>query len=160
MGVCNQVTFLILYYVTSWLVPLLNVTDAPIQVPNVCRSNRLIRLLLSTTTVTISFNGVVTQNFFAEGFFCVFSLNKCFPGFGCHVTDPFFIPCNGVLLNLLSLIARVKRVTVPSDELCERLYSSSGFPCAHTSLQTRWSRTILSALQDEQSPSSPSYLRT
>jgi len=35
MGVCNQVTFLILYYITSRLVPLLKVTDAPIQVPNV-----------------------------------------------------------------------------------------------------------------------------
>ena len=34
MGVCNQVTFLILNYITSRLVPLLKVTDAPIQVPN------------------------------------------------------------------------------------------------------------------------------
>ena len=35
MGVCNQVAFLILYYITSRLVPLHKVTDAPIQVPNV-----------------------------------------------------------------------------------------------------------------------------
>ena len=35
VGVCNQVTFLILTYITSRLVPLLKVTDAPIQVPNI-----------------------------------------------------------------------------------------------------------------------------
>ena len=35
VGVCNQVAFLILYYITSRLVPLLKVTDVPIQVPNV-----------------------------------------------------------------------------------------------------------------------------
>ena len=35
MGVYHQVTFLILYYITSRLVPLLKVIDAPIQVPNV-----------------------------------------------------------------------------------------------------------------------------
>ena len=33
VGVCNQVAFLILYYVSSRHVPLLKVTDAPIQVP-------------------------------------------------------------------------------------------------------------------------------
>jgi hypothetical protein len=33
------------------------------------RSNRLIRLLLSTTAVAICFNGVVTQNLFAEEIF-------------------------------------------------------------------------------------------
>ena len=35
VGVCNQVSLLILNYITSRLVPLLKVTDAPIQVPNV-----------------------------------------------------------------------------------------------------------------------------
>ena len=35
MGVCHQVTFLILHYITSRPVPLLKVIDAPIQVPNV-----------------------------------------------------------------------------------------------------------------------------
>ena len=35
VGVCHQVTFLILHYITSRLVPLLKVIDAPIQVPNV-----------------------------------------------------------------------------------------------------------------------------
>jgi hypothetical protein len=35
VGVCNQVTFLILNYITSRLVPLLKVIDAPIQVPNI-----------------------------------------------------------------------------------------------------------------------------
>ena len=35
MGVCNQVAFLILYYITSRLLPLLQVTDAPVQVSNV-----------------------------------------------------------------------------------------------------------------------------
>ena len=35
VGVCHQVTFLILHYITSRLVPLLKVIDAPIQVSNV-----------------------------------------------------------------------------------------------------------------------------
>ena len=35
MGVCNQVTFLILNYTASRLVPLLKVIDAPIQIPNI-----------------------------------------------------------------------------------------------------------------------------
>jgi len=35
VGVCNQVAFLILNYITSRLVPLLKVIDAPIQVPNI-----------------------------------------------------------------------------------------------------------------------------
>jgi len=33
VGVCNQITLLILYYGISWLVTLLTVNDAPIQVP-------------------------------------------------------------------------------------------------------------------------------
>jgi len=35
VGVGNQITFLILYYIISSLVPLLQVIDAPIQVPNI-----------------------------------------------------------------------------------------------------------------------------
>jgi len=35
VGVCNQVTFLILYYITSRLVSILKVNDAPIKIPNV-----------------------------------------------------------------------------------------------------------------------------
>ena len=35
VGVCNQITFLILYFIRSKLVTLLKVTDAPIQVPNI-----------------------------------------------------------------------------------------------------------------------------
>ena len=35
VGVCNQVAFIILHYITSSLVPLLKVTDAPIQAPNI-----------------------------------------------------------------------------------------------------------------------------
>jgi len=35
VGVCNQITFLIFYYISSRLVTLLKVTDAPIQVPNI-----------------------------------------------------------------------------------------------------------------------------
>ena len=35
VGVCNQVAFLILYYITSRLVPLLKVIDTPIEIPNV-----------------------------------------------------------------------------------------------------------------------------
>ena len=35
VGVCHQVTFLNLHYITSRLLPLLKVIDAPIQVPNV-----------------------------------------------------------------------------------------------------------------------------
>jgi len=35
MGVCNQITLLILYYISSRLVTLPKVTDAPIQVSNI-----------------------------------------------------------------------------------------------------------------------------
>ena len=35
VGVCKQVAFLILIYITSRLVPLFKAIDAPIQVPNV-----------------------------------------------------------------------------------------------------------------------------
>jgi len=35
VGVCNQITFLILYYISSRLLTLLKITDAPIQVPNI-----------------------------------------------------------------------------------------------------------------------------
>ena len=35
VGACNQITFAILHYISSRLVTLLKVTDAPIQVPNI-----------------------------------------------------------------------------------------------------------------------------
>ena len=34
VGIYNQITLLILYYISSRLVTLLKVTDAPVQVPN------------------------------------------------------------------------------------------------------------------------------
>jgi len=35
VGVSNQITILILYYINSRLVTLLKITDAPVQVPNI-----------------------------------------------------------------------------------------------------------------------------
>ena len=35
VAVCEQITFFILHYISSRLVTLLKVTDAPIQVPNI-----------------------------------------------------------------------------------------------------------------------------
>jgi len=35
VGVCNQITLLILYYTSSQLVTLLKVTDAPVEVPGI-----------------------------------------------------------------------------------------------------------------------------
>ena len=35
VGVCNQISFLVLYYNSSRLVPLLKVINAPIQVPDI-----------------------------------------------------------------------------------------------------------------------------
>ena len=35
VGVCNQISFLVLYYNSSRLVPLLEVINAPIQVPDI-----------------------------------------------------------------------------------------------------------------------------
>ena len=35
VGVCNHITLLILYYISSRLVSLLKVTDAPVQAPNI-----------------------------------------------------------------------------------------------------------------------------
>jgi len=39
VGVCNQITLLILYYITSRLLSLLNVTDGPIQVSDIFLSH-------------------------------------------------------------------------------------------------------------------------
>ena len=81
----------------------------------------------STFTINDSRHHLLQRRCYSEfvcwGSFWVFSQNKCSPGFGWRVTDPSFIPCNSVLSNLLSLIARVKRVTVPRVELCYRLWS-------------------------------------
>ena len=35
MGVCNQIPFLVLYYKSSRLVPLLEVINAPVQIPDI-----------------------------------------------------------------------------------------------------------------------------
>jgi hypothetical protein len=35
VGICKQITLLIISYVSSRLVTLLKVTDAPIQIPNI-----------------------------------------------------------------------------------------------------------------------------
>jgi len=35
VGICNQITFLILYYISSRMLTLLKVNDAPIQFPNI-----------------------------------------------------------------------------------------------------------------------------
>ena len=35
VGVCNQITFAILHYISSWLLTLPKVIDASIQVPNI-----------------------------------------------------------------------------------------------------------------------------
>jgi hypothetical protein len=35
VGVCNQIPFLVLYYKISRLVPLLEVINAPIQIPDI-----------------------------------------------------------------------------------------------------------------------------
>jgi len=39
VGVCNQISFLVLYYNSSRLVPLLEVINAPIQVPDIVDLN-------------------------------------------------------------------------------------------------------------------------
>jgi len=46
VGVCHQVTFLILHYITSRLVPLLKVIDASIQVPNVLEKIKIYRTII------------------------------------------------------------------------------------------------------------------
>ena len=35
MGICNQITLLLIYYISSRLLALFNVNDAPIQVPDI-----------------------------------------------------------------------------------------------------------------------------
>ena len=35
VGVCKQITILILHYISSRLVTIIKVTDAPIEVPNI-----------------------------------------------------------------------------------------------------------------------------
>ena len=48
VGVCNQITLLILYYISSRLVTLLKVIDAPIQVSDIIF---FIKLLVSGSSV-------------------------------------------------------------------------------------------------------------
>ena len=53
MGVCNQVTLLVLQYITSRLVPHLEFIDAPIQVPNV--SDRTVSFKFLNLTLKYAF---------------------------------------------------------------------------------------------------------
>ena len=63
MGVCNQVTFLILYYITSRLVPLLKVTDAPVQVPNVFVLTVSFKFLNSSSQLYLLFVPEMSANY-------------------------------------------------------------------------------------------------
>jgi len=58
VGVCNPVTFLILYYITSRLVPLLKAIDASIQVPNV--------FVLTVNFKFLNFSSQICLLFFPE----------------------------------------------------------------------------------------------
>ena len=63
VGVCNQVTFLILYYITSRLVPLLKVTDAPIQVPDVLDLTVNFKFLNFSSQLCLLFVPEMSANF-------------------------------------------------------------------------------------------------
>jgi len=60
VGVCNQVSFLILYYITSRVVPPLKVTDVAIQIPNILDLNVNFKIL--------NFGSQICLNFFPEKF--------------------------------------------------------------------------------------------
>ena len=63
VAVCHQVTFLILHYITSRLVPLLKVTDAPIQVPNVLDHTVGFKFLNFSSNIWLFFVPEVSANF-------------------------------------------------------------------------------------------------
>jgi len=52
VGICNQITFLVLYYISSRLVPLRKFIDAPIQVPNIF----ILLLVLSSSTLAFRYS--------------------------------------------------------------------------------------------------------
>ena len=63
MGVCHQVTFLILHYITSRLVSLLKVIDAPIQVPNVLDLTVSFKFLNFNSQICLLFVPEMSANF-------------------------------------------------------------------------------------------------
>ena len=63
VGVCNQVTFLILCYITSRLMPLLKVIDAAIQVPNVFVPTVSFRFQNSSSQICLLFFPKISANF-------------------------------------------------------------------------------------------------
>jgi len=63
VGVCNQVTFLILYFIRSRLVPLLKVIDAPIQVPNVFGLTVSFKFLSFISQICLLFVPEMSANF-------------------------------------------------------------------------------------------------
>ena len=56
VGVCNQVTLLVLHYITSRLVPLLKVMDVPVQVPNVFVLTARFKFLSSSPQICLIFS--------------------------------------------------------------------------------------------------------
>ena len=63
MGVCNQVTFLILNYISSRLLPLLKVIDAPIQIPNVVNLAVSFKFLNFSSQIFLLFIPEMSANF-------------------------------------------------------------------------------------------------
>ena len=63
VGVCNQVTFLILNYITSRFVPLLKVIDAPIKVPNVLDLTVSFEFLNFSSQISFLFVPEMSANF-------------------------------------------------------------------------------------------------
>ena len=61
----HQVTFLILYYITNRVVPLLKVTDAPIQVPNVLHLTVSFQFLNFSSKICLLFVPEMSANFTA-----------------------------------------------------------------------------------------------
>ena len=55
MGVCNQVTFLILYYPSSRLIPLLHIINAPKQVPDIVNLTVSFQFLNSSSQICLLF---------------------------------------------------------------------------------------------------------
>jgi len=58
VGICNQITLLILYYISARLVTLFKVNDAPLQVPNIF----FILLLVSSSSVHYNSSTILNAN--------------------------------------------------------------------------------------------------
>ena len=63
MGVCNQVAFLIIYYITSRPLPILKVTDAPLQVPNILDIIVSFKFLNFSSQICLLFVREMSANF-------------------------------------------------------------------------------------------------